>query len=92
MFTPQTKIQPHTGVLTTTLSETEVVLLHTQTSHYYTLNATGSQIWQSLSAQHSLGEISQQLADTYAITEREAEAAVQTLLQELHAEKLVIVL
>jgi Coenzyme PQQ synthesis protein D (PqqD) len=92
MLTANTQVHPQAAVLTTTLSDEEVVLLHTQTSYYYTLNATGAQIWHAISNRHTLGEISHSLSTVYALTQAEADAAVYPLLQELIAEKLVEVL
>lgn len=89
MFTLQTQLQPNPAVLVTTLSTQEMVLLNLQTNVYYSLNETGTHIWQSLAQGLQLDEICQQLVASYTITLAEAEAAVFALLSELTAEQLV---
>jgi hypothetical protein len=89
MMTMQTRVQPDPAVLATTLPDQEVVLLHVRTNYYYTLNATGAQIWQGIQAQQTVGEISQALVERYALSLTEAEAAVRTLLTQLTAATLV---
>ncbi len=89
MFTSDTQLAPHPDVLTSQLPDEGIVLLHLQTSRYYTLNESGAQIWQGIQAQQSLAEIGQRLAAYYALSQGEAEAAVATLVHELRAEKLV---
>ena len=89
MFTPTTQLIPHTDVLTTTVANQGVVLLHLQTSQYYSLNVTGAQIWQGIQAQQTVGELSQALVARYALSLAEAEATVQTLVTQLTAATLV---
>lgn len=88
MFTLQTQVQLDPAVLATALSDQEMVLLHLQSSYYYSLNETGAKIWQGLSQGRTLGEISQMLMDQYTLTPAEAEQAVLALLDELAAENL----
>lgn len=89
MSTLPSPLVPHAAVLTTALPNAGVVLLHLQTSRYYSLNATGAQIWQGLQAQWPVGQICQALVERYAITPAEAATAVDTLLAELRAAALV---
>ncbi len=89
MLTMQTQVQPDPAVLATALSDQETVLLHVRTNYYYTLNATGAQIWQGLSDGRTPGEICRALVAHYALTLAEAEAAVLALLRELTAENLL---
>ena len=89
MFTSNTQLAPHPEVLTTPLVDEGIVLLHLQTSHYYTLNVTGAQIWQGIQAQQTVGELSQALVARYALSLAEAEATVQTLVTQLTAATLV---
>ena len=89
MITLQTQLQPNPAVLATTLSNEETVLLDLQSNSYFSLNETGSHIWQGLGQGLTLGEISQQLVASYAITLVEADAAVIALLRALTAENLV---
>ncbi|MCB0062261.1 MAG: PqqD family protein [Caldilineaceae bacterium] len=80
---------PDSAVLATTEMDGGIVLLHLQTSQYYSLNGTGAQIWQGIQAQQTVGELSRRLVDQYAITHAEATAVVNTLLAELRGETLV---
>lgn len=89
MMTLQTQVQPNPAVLATVLCNQEMVLLHTKSSDYYTLNATGAQIWQGMSEGRTLGEICHALVARYALTLAEAEAAVLALLHALNAENLL---
>lgn len=89
MVTLQTQLQPHPTVLATTLPNQEILLLHLENNCYYTLNETGTQIWQGLCAGRTLSEISQSLVAQYPIALAEAEAAVLALLHKLAAENLV---
>lgn len=89
MITLQTQLQPHPAVLATTLSNEETVLLDLQSNSYFSLNETGSHVWQGLCQGLTLGDISRQLVASYTITLAEAEAAVLALLHELTAENLV---
>ena len=92
MITLQTQLQPNPAVLATTLSTQETVLLHLQSNYYYSLNETGTPIWQGLSQGLTPTEISRQLVTHYTINVSEAEQAVCALLHELTAENLVHVL
>lgn len=89
MFTLTTQFIPHPQVLTTTLTNEGTVLLHLQTSYYFSLNATGAQIWQGIQAQRTVGEICQSLVDRYALSLAEAETVVRSLLTQLTAAALV---
>ena len=89
MISLQTKYRPHPEVIATTLSDNEVVLLHLQTHHYYTLNATGAQIWSRLSSDHSPAQISEELTASYDISFVDACTHVQDLLKNLAAEQLI---
>ena len=89
MISFQTNYRPHPEVIATMLSDDEVVLLHLQTHHYYTLNATGAQIWSLLSSEHSPAQISEKLTDSYDISFVDACTHVQDLLKNLAAEQLI---
>src|SRR5687767_752605 len=52
------QFRPHPEVVDTTLEEQEVVLLQLESMRYYSLNLTGTRIWQGLKQGLSLGEIS----------------------------------
>ena len=54
MITLDTRVQPDNEVVDTELEGGEMVLLHLQTKHYYSLNVTGIRIWQALKGGSSL--------------------------------------
>jgi len=89
LITLQTKVIPHPDVIATALSNQETVLLHMQTQQYYTLNETGTQIWDGLAQAHSLVDIGQTLEARYEITVEQAHQHILELITMLAAEKLV---
>jgi hypothetical protein len=48
MITLDRKVQPHSQVVDTKLDDGEVVLLHLEGKHYFSLNLTGGRIWQGV--------------------------------------------
>jgi len=89
MITLTTIVQPPAAVIATALDGEEMVLLHLDTQHYYTLNATGSHLWPDLVAGLSLADASRRLGARYALTPEAATQATLTLVQELTAEQLL---
>ena len=85
----QTHVIPVTDVLSTELSDQEVVLLHIQRGEYYTLNETGALIWQGIQQQQALAAVSQTLAERYGLTPEAAHTHVIQLVEELATEQLV---
>jgi hypothetical protein len=84
-----TKVSPHPDVVYTTLTEGEGVLLHMGTSHYFTLNETGTFIWQLLGEGLTLGEVEEKLQERYDVSPERAEQSVLDLVRKLEAEKLL---
>lgn len=89
MITLTTTVQQPVDVISTTLHDEEMVLLHLQTQRYYTLNATGTHIWHGLQEGLSIAEVSCRLEAAYAVTLPEAQQATLALVQELAVEALV---
>jgi hypothetical protein len=89
MMTLAQRVQPHPQVVDTALEEGETVLLHLESTMYYSLNLTGTHIWQGLKAGLSLQEISQQLQDTFAVEAARADRSVLALVQDLVQHQLV---
>lgn len=89
MITLTTTVQQPVDVISTTLHDEEMVLLHLQTQRYYTLNATGTHIWRGLQEGLSIAEVSCRLEAAYAVTLPEAQQATLALVQELAVEALV---
>ena len=89
MITLQTTVSPHPEVITTRLDNQETVLLHLHTQQYYTLNETGTHIWDALVQAQALSEIGQTLEAHYDLTLDQAHQHVLDLVTTLAEEKLV---
>jgi len=83
------RAKPDSHVVITELEGKEAVLLNLATKMYYTLNETGLRIWQMLSSDRTLGEISETLSGEFNVTPEKAKESVFNLIGELTAEKLV---
>ena len=80
---------PRSDVVSTTIDEDESVLLHLEAQQYYSLNETGSRIWELLSDGHDANDIASAITEEWATTHEEALAYVQAFLQELSQADLV---
>jgi hypothetical protein len=89
MLAPETVLHPHPSLVFTQLDDTEAVLLHLDTKRYYTLNETGTRIWELLQQSRSAQEIALALQDTYALTDEEALPLLLAFVDELQQEGLV---
>jgi len=89
MLEPDTVLQPHPSLVFTRLDDTEAVLLHLDTTRYYTLNETGSRIWELLQEGRSAREITQGLQEEYTLTDEEAVPVLLGFMEELRQEGLV---
>lgn len=89
MITTETKVTHHPEVITTVLFNQEAVLLHLKTQQYYTLNETGTIIWQELAQADSLDKIGQTLRAQYNLTLEQAYQHIIDLVSGLVAEQLV---
>lgn len=81
--------RPCSEVVSTEIDEEEFVLLSLETQQYYSLNETGSRIWELFSSGQAPEIIASALTDDWAITQEEALDYVHSFLQELHDEGLV---
>lgn len=88
MLTTHTVAEPDPKVVCTTLKSGETVLLHLGTNIYFTLNETGSRIWNLMSEGSTLGEISRTLGFEFDVTSDRAKQSVIKLTDELVREKL----
>ena len=87
-FSAASRATPDPDVISTLLDD-EAVLLHMSTQHYYTLNETGSFIWQRLERGCSIDEIRSELEQHYDVSSEQAAQSITALLQELCAERLI---
>lgn len=81
--------RPCSNVVSTEIDEKESVLLSLETQQYYSLNETGSRIWELLSTGHAPETIASELTKEWATTQEEALNHVNSFLQDLSDEELV---
>jgi hypothetical protein len=81
-------IRVHPDVVDTKLEE-EIVLLHLKSKLYYSLNLTGSRIWQGIKDNLTLQEISERLQTEFAVDAEAANRSVLALVDELTQQQLV---
>ncbi|MEJ0001897.1 MAG: PqqD family protein [bacterium] len=74
------------------MSETldgETIIIDLQNGTYYSMNETGSLVWEYLKAGHSLGQITQALAARYDASIETIEKSVTDLIASLQADNLI---
>ena len=81
--------RPSSNVVSTEIDDEESVLLSLETQQYYSLNETGSRIWELLSDGHDADDIASAITEEWATTHEEALEYVQAFLQELSQADLV---
>jgi len=89
LITLDQRLRPHPDVVDTDLDGGETALLHLETRTYFSLNATGSRIWQGLKEGLSLAEVSRRLQKEFRIDAEGADASVLRVAAELAEAKLV---
>jgi predicted Rdx family selenoprotein len=85
---PERSITPHPDVVDTELDGQETVLLHLGTKQYFSLNATGTVIWQALRNGLAPDDIARELQRRYDVTPEHASRSVTTLLDALVEQRL----
>ena len=68
--------RPSSDVVSTQLDEEEAVLLSLETQQYYSLNETGSRVWDLLSDGHDAEAIAEAIAEEVGIEEEIGRAHV----------------
>ena len=89
MITLDQRLRPHPDVVDTDLDGGETALLHLETKTYFSLNATGSRIWQGLKEGLTLADVSRRLQAEFRIDAEGADASVLRVAAELAEAKLV---
>jgi len=89
MVTLAQTVRPHPDVVDTTLDTGETVLLHLDSKTYYSLNLTGTQIWQDLKQGLPLQEISRRLQARFEVEPERADRSVLALVEDLLQHQLV---
>ena len=56
----------------------------------YTLNPVGSVLWEFMTESHTAGEMVQRICDEFEVTNSQAEKDIETFLDSLLEEKLVL--
>ena len=82
-------VRPHPEVVDTQLEAGETALLHLESTTYYSLNLTGTHIWQGLKQGLSLQEISDRLQGVFEVDADGANRSVLAFVNELVQHKLV---
>jgi hypothetical protein len=89
MVTLDQSLRPHPEVVDTELEAGETVLLHLVHATYYSLNSTGTCIWQGLKQGLPLRDVSQRLQERFAVTADHADRSVMLFVHELVQHQLV---
>jgi len=90
MITLDQHLRPHPDVVDTQLDGEETVVLHLESKLYFSLNPTGTRIWQGLKSGLSLHDISERLQERFTVDSVEAERSVIALVEELAEQRLVV--
>ena len=88
MVTLDHQIRTHPDVVDTQLEGEETVLLHLQSKLYFSLNSTGTRVWQGLKENLTLRQISMRLQNEFEVDAVRAERSVLDLVAELCQEHL----
>jgi hypothetical protein len=89
MVTLDQHVQLHPEVVDTQLEAGETALLHLDSTTYYSLNSTGTYIWQGLKQGLTLREISDRLQAVFEVDADRAHRSVLAFVDELAQHKLV---
>ena len=84
------RVQVHADVVDTELEGEETVLLHLYSKTYFSLNATGTCIWQGLKRGFSLDAISERLQTKFDVDAERARASIAMIVGELEHHGLVV--
>src|SRR5262245_45643206 len=83
------RIRLHPEVVDTELQGQDTVLLQLESTTCYSLNLTGTRIWQGLKQGLILQEISRRLQAEFAVDEEQADRSVIALVEELYHQQVV---
>lgn len=86
---PEQTYRPNPNVVATTLEDAESVLLDLETRRYYTLNETGTRIWQLLSEGRPVSDIAVVLTSEFEVSENDARDHARALIDELVEDGLI---
>jgi coenzyme PQQ synthesis protein D (PqqD) len=89
MITLEHQVRPYPEVVDTALDTGDTVLLQLDSKTYYSLNGTGTQIWDGLKQGVPLPEISRRLQARFAVESERADRSVLALVEDLLQHQLV---
>lgn len=89
MLTLDQHVRPHPEVVDTHLEAGETALLHLQSTTYFSLNPTGSHIWQGLKQGLTLRDISDRLQTVFEVEADRANRCVMPFVHQLAQHQLV---
>jgi hypothetical protein len=81
--------QPDPDVVTTPVPEGEMVLMHLRTGQYYSLNTTGTLVWNLMGSSLTTAGIIQAIFDRFDVTAGTAAEAVDELMRDLKTHQLI---
>ena len=84
------KYSVNSGVATWRVLDGEAVIINNQTSYYYSLNRTGTFVWNLLvDNEMTLDEIVENVSSTYGLDGDEIKGDITSILDNLYNEKLL---
>ncbi len=86
---PEDRVELHPSVVFTPLDESQSALLHLDTKFYYSLNETGTRIWQLLADGLDRAAVAETLSGEFEVSPQDAGRYVADFLDELAREGLV---
>jgi hypothetical protein len=86
----EVRFRVNTPTVTYETIEGESVVINLETGSYYSLRATGSEIWESLAANRAVELIVDDLSARYSANRVEVEQSVIQLIGELQQEQLIV--
>lgn len=89
MTKKEQRFLPQPNIVFTKLDDREAALLDLKTQRYYSLNETGSRIWDLLQSGNDARTIATCMITDYEVTEAELLTVIQEYLDELHQEGLI---
>ena len=81
--------QPDPDVVTTAMPDGEMILLHLRTRQYFSLNVTGTLVWELMMKSATIHAMGRALFDLFEVTPEAAEVTVNELLDELKSHRLI---
>lgn len=83
-------MKPNTAQFATKAVDGEAILINLSDGMYYSMDLVGGFIWSLIELRHDLDAISTAVARRYGVAEETAKQDVETLVQQLLDEKIVL--